>query len=1051
MTQKNLSCPMLWQHFSCLRIGTNLNYGYIAARDIKKYSFKFPKEKNFTKEIDRKKIKKLIKNYKQASVQIKNSIYNILDRFDEKYYTLSCFYSYYPKIGKQKLNYLHKIYFYIQINVEKFQKKFNKNIAFESLPGCNINKKLNGINYERDTEILMLMRFIFSNYSHYPDKNKVILSSKKENKNNENNKNADDSDSDYQSPYKSLMAKQKMEGEILKEIIDKCMKPMKYHRGYKSENKYPKYANDKLKLADYQKITIDWMINQENNPIKLKYKLNYDLCFYDTICYNSLESKVFFKPNEGEKITINGGGLIDEMGVGKTIQMIYLSLMNKTKVDDYIRDKYTLQSNATLIICPKHLPKQWSDELTNNFNMKKSGYKILTIATKTHYEKITYQEVLDADIIITHFHFLSTNKAFIKLLPEKEKYYDSHDFFRKAGKKLIEKVKKSKSYLKKTAQVLFPQINFQRIIIDEFHELNSVPTYKYIPELLYHFHSNNRWIITGTPFVYKNGNNDVLKHRGRGRFRYRNNRRFYSDDENENGEKDASTYRQTYGQGFLDTLKFLTNRKELTYDIFVKNKKDKQTHHSKNIKKLAKMVFKRNTVQSTNKEFDLPELKEYAVKLNFLPTERIMYNAKVANGSVHYKGNEYIRQLCCHPNISDETKDALGGCKSLEDIETSMKNHYKKEYKTAKKDFLKIQKRAITLVKDLNKLGVKEVLHSDAKEESDDKTNTINKSNNKNKDDSKKNLPEKKGKKITQAQQIKINRLKQQLDFIYSQARAKKSILTGKKSSFKFFKTVLKEVSDDTKKKKCGICFDKIPPENFSITTCGHMYCYSCIMEMRVDKCPFCRRSLTPADICQLEYTITDKEKEENEFKDAYKELRSTVGTKCAYLMYLLQKKKKKTIIFSQWEPLQIEIAKLLDEYKINYVFCKGNSAQVQNSVKKFMKDKKVKVIMLSTVSSGGGLNLQKARQVILMDPIYAGYEQRKKIEGQAICRAYRRGAKKTVRVYRLIIKDTIEDEIHKENIKNDELAKKGKKISVVSIDKKFQRKEIDDEFAIKN
>ena len=38
-----------------------------------------------------------------------------------------------------------------------------------------------------------------------------------------------------------------------------------------------------------------------------------------------------------------------------------------------------------------------------------------------------------------------------------------------------------------------------------------------------------------------------------------------------------------------------------------------------------------------------------------------------------------LRQLCCHPQLADETKHALVNCKSLKDIEAIMLTHYKQE------------------------------------------------------------------------------------------------------------------------------------------------------------------------------------------------------------------------------------------------------------------------------------------------------------------------------------------------------------------------------------
>ena len=56
----------------------------------------------------------------------------------------------------------------------------------------------------------------------------------------------------------------------------------------------------------------------------------------------------------------------------------------------------------------------------------------------------------------------------------------------------------------------------------------------------------------------------------------------------------------------------------------------------------------------------------------------MMYNAYLANPN-NSKYSVYLRQLCCHPQLADETKYALSNCKSLAEIETMMVSHYKND------------------------------------------------------------------------------------------------------------------------------------------------------------------------------------------------------------------------------------------------------------------------------------------------------------------------------------------------------------------------------------
>ena len=78
---------------------------------------------------------------------------------------------------------------------------------------------------------------------------------------------------------------------------------------------------------------------------------------------------------------------------------------------------------------------------------------------------------------------------------------------------------------------------------------------------------------------------------------------------------------------------------------------------------------------------------------------------------------------------------------------------------------------------------------------------------------------------------------------------------------------------------------------------------------------------------------------------------------------------------------------------------------------------------MLSSESAASGTNLTKAKNVILLDPVYGTYEYRRNTEWQAIGRAYRMGQNDEVNVIRFIIKNTVEDTIYNMNKDEDKSA----------------------------
>lgn len=73
---------------------------------------------------------------------------------------------------------------------------------------------------------------------------------------------------------------------------------------------------------------------------------------------------------------------------------------------------------------------------------------------------------------------------------------------------------------------------------------------------------------------------------------------------------------------------------------------------------------------------------------------------------------------------------------------------------------------------------------------------------------------------------------------------------------------------------------------------------------------------------------------------------------------------------------------------------------------------------MLSSDSTVSGSNLNNAEEVILLDPVYGDKQYRLNTENQAIGRVRRLGNKfKDIKVIRILIKDSIEEEIFKSNL----------------------------------
>lgn len=813
--------------------------------------------------------------------------------------------------------------------------------------------------------------------------------------------------------------------------------------------KQPTYT--KLNMYTYQKKTTKWMLSRELERRSICVDKN-DVSF-GNIVYD-ISKKKFMNINDRNYVEFHGGALIDEVGLGKTYQMIVTSLENRVKNFSYTTpNSDKLNSKATLIICPNQLVGQWSREMEN---VIKLDFKLNVVPyfTKIHFDKYTYKDLLNADFVITSFHFLSNQcflNQFVSKISRVKSYISSGSYSYTDVEKTLNDMKKEiKNNLDKKindAESCILLIDWHRIVIDEFHELYCVDKYNSVKKLIKHFKSNYKWCLTGTPF----------------------------------DKSDSCIY------GMFD---FITN---YTYN-FTENSSDLWTNNEV-LSYMKKNFFRRNTKKSVEEENKLPPLKENIVWLNFSNTERMMYNAYLANPNTDMF-SVTLRQLCCHPKIADDIKTAISNCKSLDEIETTMVKFYESVMTTAYKKTKIIKYRIECLNRRLEiaewKQYARTLRHMDyrVKFELED---TINEKYEKEmqeliaslKDDDIDNIPsfqdyddvlkddddDKKSKKklIIASNENKakiLNIIKNEIgDKTAERINIEKSIeeavkkqdvivqdYNGKKSTYNYYVDVMDKLKkttnienpdsdsdsdEENEKEKCNVCLSNITGNDLGMTKCGHIFCYNCIKPFAASKgkCPYpkCNHQIKESEIYMI---IKNKESDETqqEFKDK-QELVKIVGTKLANLIFFLKKNDKHAIIFSQWDDLLRRVGDILNDYGIKNVFCKGNVWQRDKAVREFNSDDKIKVIMLSSESAASGTNLTKAEMVILLDPVYGTYEYRRNTEWQAIGRAYRTGQTKQVQVVRFITKNTVEEEIYDMNKKADLEQKKNDTITEITED----------------
>lgn len=121
----------------------------------------------------------------------------------------------------------------------------------------------------------------------------------------------------------------------------------------------------------------------------------------------------------------------------------------------------------------------------------------------------------------------------------------------------------------------------------------------------------------------------------------------------------------------------------------------------------------------------------------------------------------------------------------------------------------------------------------------------------------------------------------------------------------------------------------------------------------------------------------------------------------------LVENKRAKSLVFSQWTVVLEIVAKALSRNNIPFRFLGSTDRKAQRAVEDFKHDPSVAVLLLPIHKGSRGLNLTEAQNVFLVEPLLDAAA-----EVQAIGRVHRIGQLHPTTVYRFVIDDTIEASI---------------------------------------
>ena len=223
--------------------------------------------------------------------------------------------------------------------------------------------------------------------------------------------------------------------------------------------------------------------------------------------------------------------------------------------------------------------------------------------------------------------------------------------------------------------------------------------------------------------------------------------------------------------------------------------------------------------------------------------------------------------------------------------------------------------------------------------------------------------------------------------------REQKKLIENLERPVRFLKNQL--IEDKT----CSISMceseDDIKKKYAILTDCNHYFCVPCLESALRTKssCPYCRSP-------KINYiTIT------NDVVIPY-------SSKIIKLLEIIKSVPRQFIIFTQFNKITKKLISILGKEGISV-----NSFSIAN-IESF-RNKETQVLILSSKDEACGLDLSFVSDIIIFEPIY--YPERvscidnyiKDVEKQIVGRIYRINQISECNVHRLIIKDTIEEQIY--------------------------------------
>ena len=239
-------------------------------------------------------------------------------------------------------------------------------------------------------------------------------------------------------------------------------------------------------LLPFQRRALSWMMKREGENLIIDdlFQLIWTSISLDTgetIYYNRWNGVILSVPVDSS-LTVNGGILAEEMGLGKTVELLSLILKHpRDSRDRVFLDNGLLPSRATLIISPSLIVTQWKDEI-----LMHAPHLSVFLYEGVHKFGMPIEILADYDIVLTTYEIL-----------RQEVYFSKEDH--------AVSLRNAKKYQSPRSPLV--QIQWWRVCIDEA-QMVETPTSK-VAEMTSRLNACYLWAVTGTP-IGRNGFEDLF-------------------------------------------------------------------------------------------------------------------------------------------------------------------------------------------------------------------------------------------------------------------------------------------------------------------------------------------------------------------------------------------------------------------------------------------------------------------------------------------------------------------------------------------------------------